>query len=473
MSETNSSSGVSGTLHQYMDRRGFLRNSAAAGAGLLLTSKSAIAQEATRELKIGLIGCGAQGNALMNATRQIEGIRFTAVCDIWDYNRNIMAKRLNAYKMPVKDYDDIDVMLDTEKDVDAFLIATPDFMHAPYTRKVLEKGKPVYCEKMMSNSIEAARDMVKAQRETKGILQIGHQRHSNYRYLHLRDKLFNEHKLLGRMTHANAQWNRAVKNPEAMVAGREPKPEVLQKYGYGSLDEFANWRMYKKYGGGAIADLGAHQIDLFLWMLGKTPKSVVASGGIDYYKGIEHYDNVMCIYEFDTPDGVVRCSYQVLTTNSSQGFYEKFMGDEGTAVISENPAYNRVWREAGAKASWEPMIKEGLILPAIDAPVYNRVWEQPKPWTRATPWMAGQSVTDVRETKGADPYDLPKESMQGKAYHQPHLLNFYEAVRAQDATKLHCPVEEAFRTCVAVLTVNEAIAQGKKIEFKPEDFIVA
>ncbi len=42
---------------------------------------------------------------------------------------------------------------------------------------------------MMSNTIEGARDMVKAQQQTGGIFQIGHQRHSNPRYIHLRDNI--------------------------------------------------------------------------------------------------------------------------------------------------------------------------------------------------------------------------------------------------------------------------------------------
>ncbi len=63
------------------------------------------------------------------------------------------------------------------------LIATPDFWHAPMTNTCLKAGLHVYCEKMMSNTIDGARSMVRTMRETGKLLQIGHQRRSNPRYL--------------------------------------------------------------------------------------------------------------------------------------------------------------------------------------------------------------------------------------------------------------------------------------------------
>ena len=56
--------------------------------------------------------------------------------------------------------------------------------------------------------------------------------------------------------------------------------EVLAKNGYGSFDEFRNWRFFSKYGAGPISDLGAHQIDMFNWMYDTTPVSVMAQGGV-------------------------------------------------------------------------------------------------------------------------------------------------------------------------------------------------
>ena len=44
--------------------------------------------------------------------------------------------------------------------------------------------------------------------------------------------------------------------------------EKLAKYGYKNMHEFRNWRWFKKYAGGPMSDLGAHQIDVYNWFLG-------------------------------------------------------------------------------------------------------------------------------------------------------------------------------------------------------------
>src|SRR5207237_47134 len=125
-----------------------------------------------------------------------------------------------------------------------------------------------YCEKLMSNTVEGARAMVLAARENKKLLQIGHQRRSNPRYLHARDRVVREAHLLGRLTNISGQWHRAVTEDFGTPKGAEMSPERLHKYGFDDMHQFRNWRWFKKYAGGPISDLGAHQIDVYNWMLG-------------------------------------------------------------------------------------------------------------------------------------------------------------------------------------------------------------
>ena len=120
-------------------------------------------------------------------------------------------------------------------------------------------------------------DMAKAGKEFPNqIFQIGHQRHSNPRYVNLRENIIKKG-VLGRVTHCYAQWNRGVSGsqPQGEVKGYDIPQDVLTKNGYGSLEEFRNWRFFKKYGGGPLSDLGAHQIDMFNWMYESTPVSVI------------------------------------------------------------------------------------------------------------------------------------------------------------------------------------------------------
>jgi predicted dehydrogenase len=444
-----------------MNRRNFLHSAAAAGAGLAF-SPMVLGQaggKKTDDINVGLLGCGAQGQVLMNACLQIPGIRFKAVCDIWTaWNQKRVSRILKAYKHVNNTYVDYKEMLDKEKDLDAVIIATPDFWHSEHTVACLEAGLHVYCEKEMSNTLEGARKMLEASKKTGKLLQIGHQRRSNPRYIHCYEKLINGAKLLNKITCINGQWNRSKAACEDLGFPKNAviEQDTLKKYGFDSMQQFRNWRWYKGLGGGPIVDLGSHQIDIFSWFLGTNPKTVMASGGIDYWKGHDWYDNVMAIYEYDVGGQTVRAFYQTITTNSSQGYFETFMGDEGTLLISEAAGRGTIYREAWLPAqNWEKWVKMGYI----KVPPEEKEEEKP----------AGESVLDVRETPKPPSYDLPV-TMDNKLYHQPHLENFFDAVRGK--VKLNCPAEIGYETAVTVLKVNEAVAAGRKLEFKPEEFEV-
>ena len=82
------------TTSREISRREFIGTTAvaAAGAGLLLTSCSpgsdpkaaANKNSVLNKLNIALIGCGAEGQVLLDSLLVIEGIRLVAVVDIWD-----------------------------------------------------------------------------------------------------------------------------------------------------------------------------------------------------------------------------------------------------------------------------------------------------------------------------------------------------------------------------------------------------
>ncbi|HXQ80355.1 MAG TPA: Gfo/Idh/MocA family oxidoreductase [Opitutaceae bacterium] len=451
-------------------RRDFLATGAKLGAALFAApylARSAPAGGGGGSLNLALIGCGEQGRVLLNAAFKIPDIRFRAVCDIWPYNRRYGERLLKKFGHDPVPFEDYREMLAATPDLDAVIVATPDFMHAEHTNAALKAGKHVYCEKLMSNTAEGARSMVRTAREAGRLLQIGHQRRSNPRYIYAHDRILREARLLGRVTNGAAQWNRAVTEDLGYPSGQGLSEAVLHKYGFANMHEFRNWRWFKRYSGGVISDLGAHQIDVFNWMLGANPVSVIAGGGRDYYPNHEWYDNVIAIYEFPTPAGTVRSTYQVLTTTSAGGgYFEYFMGDEGSLKMSENPKYTKLYREARAP-EWDEWLAKGLIVrpgSGEGAPLPVRPWEKPRP--RVPGLSSPSSVVDVRETAELSAWDMPVTL--DKPIHQPHLENFFDAIRGK--TALHCPGEVALATAVTVLKVNEAVAARKMLAFAPEDF---
>ena len=441
-----------------IDRRDFLiASSAIAGASLVAaaTPVSGV-NRLTNEVRVALIGAGAQGQVLLDAALQIPNIRFVAVCDIWaNYNQRRVSRLLKDSGHPNNAYADYRELLDKEEGkVDAVLVATPDFWHAEHSIACMKAGLDVYCEKEMSNSLADARRMVQTARETGRLLQIGHQRRSNPRYLYCYEKLLSEAKLLGKMTTVNGQWNRAKRDFAVMPERYSIPPEILEKYGYRSMQQFLNWRWFRGLGGGPIVDLGSHQIDVFNWFLESRPKGVLASGGTDYYSKATHewYDTVLAVYDYATPHGTVRASYQTLTTNGFGGYYEVFMGDQGSLEISESAGRGNIYRDPANAPDWKSFVKEGLLVaPKEEAP-------PAKP----------AAVLDVRETVPPPKYSMPVQMK--KKYHQPHLENFFATMRGK--AKLNCPGEIGYETAVTVLKVNEAVEACTRLEFQPQDFEV-
>ena len=208
------------------------------------------------------------------------------------------------------------------------LIATPDFWHAEHTIACLKKDCTSIARRKCPTASRSQRHGV-AGRKAGKLLQIGHQRRSNPRYIYRKDKVLNEANLLNRITNfrpvaprraacVDLGWPKGTDIPAAtlknMVSMTCHSLQLALVQGLGS----------------PIVDLVASDRCLQLVFGNALPSSVMASGGVDYWKDHEWYDNAIAIFEFPTEKGLVRASYETLTTNSSNGYYELFMGDEGT-----------------------------------------------------------------------------------------------------------------------------------------------
>jgi len=448
-----------------VNRRGFLRAAGVVGAGLAAGPIIMAAEGEGPPLNVAVIGCGTQGReALVAQARLLDGLRFQAVCDIWSYSLEVTSRRLQQYRHPARPYEDYREMLEKEKDLQAVIVATPDWMHAEHTIACLEAGLHVYCEKEMSNDLAKARAMVLAARKTGNLLQIGHQRRSSPRYLYAKEKFLDEAGLLGHITQVYGQWNRSkwASAPRGYPKETYPMaPATLEKYGYADDFEWRNWRWFRKYGGGPIADLGSHQIDVFGWFLGARPTSVYADGGAGFFDRYEWHDSVYALYRFETPHGTVRALYETFSTTSARSYYESFMGTDGTLTISENPGQCRVYAEGslppiGNHHAWNPWVEKKYLVEVpkddkepVEAP--KSMGEELLAMYRSPPpveFVFGVQVED----------DL----------HLAHLANFFDAVRGKGT--LNCPAEVGYETAVQVLKVHEALQSQAPVAFREEDF---
>ncbi len=133
-------------MKETVTRRNFIKGSSAVGAGLVLGAPSVLGADAKNapsdEIRVGFIGCGKQHEVLFNAMKNIPGLRYTAVCDIMKDRVGAAASRMKStFKLVYipKRYLDAEDMLTKEQDLDAIVVASPDFWHSPHTVMALEK----------------------------------------------------------------------------------------------------------------------------------------------------------------------------------------------------------------------------------------------------------------------------------------------------------------------------------------------
>jgi len=433
-----------------LSRRDFLRTSGALGAGTLLAS-SLLAQDTpsqAKDINLALIGIGTRGDTLMNTCLKMgenSGIRFKAVCDIWeDFTLSRVARVLQRYGHEAKPYVDYKELLAQEKGLDAVIIATPDFCHAEQTNACLKAGLHVYCEAPMSNDTAGARSMVQTAKQTGKLLQIGFQRRSNPRYIHCWKNLINGAGILGQITAVNAQWNRSAQADRGWSRRRAMSEEALAKYRYKSMHQFRNWMWYRGLGSGPLGFYGTHQIDVLNWFLGTSPKTVTARGGTRYYdpKTHEWSDTVMAVLEYETRHGIVSASYQTINSNGYGKRHEVFMGDQGSMEMSEGQV--GLYRNPDAP-DWEKWVKLGFL----------KRPEMPK-----SALNTGAAVA-VNASQPPVSYQLPVDMTDPFAV--PHLTNFFAAIRGQ--AELNCPAEMAYAATATTLGINEAVESQKSMSF--------
>ncbi|TQV72733.1 Gfo/Idh/MocA family oxidoreductase [Exilibacterium tricleocarpae] len=308
-----------------MSRRKFLTDAALAGTGVALAGYSypGHAGERAPAVNIGIIGTGDRGGGLASIIQKIPGIRLAACCDPLPFR---LANGMKYADRQTREYSDYRFLLDS-KQVDAVVVATPFNTHADIAVDALDAGKHVYCEKTMAYGYRDIGRLCKKVKDANLVFQTGHQYHSSRLYRHIVELV--QQGKIGRVAALECQWNR---NGD----WRRPVPDP-------KWEKSINWRMYREYSGGLMAELCSHQIDFSNWVLGAHPVKVTGFGGIDFWQdGRETYDNVHVITEY--PSGV-KAKYSSLTTNRKDGYQIKIMGKEGTIVINKGQAW--LFSEAG------------------------------------------------------------------------------------------------------------------------------
>ncbi len=232
----------------------------------------------------------------------------------------------------------------TSKDVDAIMIATPDFHHAAMAIAAVNEGKHVFCEKCMTRTEEEVYEVeaaVKAAQKNKQVVfQVGHQYKQNQVYHMaleiLQKKILGQVTLVETFTNRNTPdgaWVRHLDEHGRPKPGNEKTIDWQEWLGSAppvpfSLERFYNWSKYWDYATGLSGQLFSHEYDTVNHLLDLgMPASCTASGGIYFYKdGREIPDIFHAVFEFPEKNLTLFYSASLASDRPRRSVY---MGNDG------------------------------------------------------------------------------------------------------------------------------------------------
>ncbi|MCS7225089.1 MAG: Gfo/Idh/MocA family oxidoreductase [Armatimonadetes bacterium] len=326
-------------------RRRFLQNLAGLTGVGVLTATLSRAQEGstTKELGIGVIGCGGRGTHLAHLTHQLgqkgAGVRVVGVCDIYRPRRERLAQQLG-----VKAYDDCKELV-SDPQVDAVIIATPDRLHPFNALEAISAGKDVYCEKPLTHWAQFSL-LKKLRREAKKrgtVFQVGTQFLSDSIWEQA-DELISAG-VIGKPIHAQTGYFRLGDWGERGMPIDDPKAKPGPDLNWSafladapkrpfSVSRFFQWRMYMDYAGGPCTDLYPHILTPLARALRLgPPKKVVALGGKHRYNNEREVpDTFDLLVEY--PDGF---QLAILGTIANEyGMETVIRGWDGSIIFTAN-----------------------------------------------------------------------------------------------------------------------------------------
>jgi predicted dehydrogenase len=448
-------------------------------------------------VRAAIIGTGDEGCQAMVRSHNRAYLDFIGFCDIRPSQQERAIKEFSNHK----DYTGADVKklkryatkedMYADPDVEMIVIALPLWLHAPVAIEAMKAGKHVFTEKLMAHSVAECKEMCQVARKENRLLAVGHQRH--YSVLYDNANYLVQNDMLGEIRHIRALWHRNNATPlvakdksgQPVFDAKTGLPEFVhdeegrvvyrdswkrtyldsdknidyKKYGYNSLDELINWRLYNRTGAGLMAELGSHQLDACSIFLGKKhPIAVTGIGGTFFYTdGREVDDHVFTLFEFPGKGDKDRIivSYSSINTNAFDGYGEMVMGSRASMIVSQEKEI-LLFKEAGS--------------PSLSRTTSVTVESQgKKPVIETSPSTAGPTAaSSLGGLATADPSRGYREELEHFAY----------CVRHGDPSNFHadkdhqprCRGEVALADAVIALSSNIAMRQKRRIEFDPRWF---
>lgn len=413
-------------------RRKFLRQLGGTAALVTSSSIAGFAEEKVHILKadkkvssndkirVAGIGMGIMGHGDMETALKVPGVELAGVCDLYqgrlDRCREIWGKDLYT----TRDYKE----LLARKDIDAVIIATSDHWHDHISIAAMKAGKHVYCEKPMIQHVEEGHAVIKAEKETGKVYQVGSQGVSSVALAEAKRIIksgaigeVNMIEAINDRYSAMGAWQYSIPtdaSPETVswekFLGDAPKRPF-------DPVRFFRWRNYRDYGTGVAGDLFVHLISAVHYALDSYgPDRIFSAGQLSLWKDGRDVPDVMAAI-MDYPKSSNHPPFQMMlrvnfADGSGGGGRTRITGTDGMLELQGNRFTMR-----SAKLPKAPGFG------GYDS-YFTFTEKQQKEFAE---WYAKQYTEE--DKKRAETVETKYAAPQGYDERYDHFVNFFEAIR--------------------------------------------
>jgi len=386
----------------------------------------------------------------------MDGVKLVAACDLYT-GRLERAKELWGEDIFVtRDYRDIL----NRKDIDAVIIATPDHWHQTIAVASLKAGKNVYCEKPMVQNFNEGQEIIKAQKDSGKICQIGSQGMSSLG--NEKAKQLYEDGAIGDIVmldmyndrySAEGAWQYPIPtdaNPNTVdfdtFLGNAPKVPF-------EPNRFFRWRNYQEYGTGVAGDLFVHAFSTLNYVISSHgPNRALATGGLRYWKDGRNVPDVsITLYDYPKTEthAPFNAAFRInFIAGSGGGGGFKLIGTEGEMEIGQNSVtLNR---------SKLDMIPSGYSMISFTEEMQKKIRNE----------YAAKNLESRSSslTTGTTTWHAPSDYKGG---HYDHFNNFFTSIRT-NGDVIQDP-KFGLRAAGAALLANESFTQKQPVNWNPTE----
>lgn len=298
-----------------------------------------------KKIKLGILGGGKE--SLIGILHRVAANMFDqyeitgGVFDV-DHQRSLgFAEELQLDASRI--YKDLDELIEKERAlteterIQVVSVLTPNFLHFPMSKKLLENGFHVICEKPLTTTYQEALELKEIQKKKKTIFAVTYT-YTGYPMVRQMKSMIKDG-VIGNIQKVDVQYYQGWINP--LIHDKEKRSNT--------------WRLDPEKAGKSccIGDIGTHAFNMAEYVTGMEIDRILADLNYLYEDNPLDIDGTVLLRFKDNIKGVLRASQ--IATGEENNFTVQVYGDKGgLRWQQENPNYLYLLKEDGAMQVLKP-----------------------------------------------------------------------------------------------------------------------